>query len=174
MNKIVRICMPNAMELFIKKLNEAVDGQAVWMEGYGDIVDWLTDNKCKGLLLVGGPGVGKTLICNEVLDYVFRNVMHMNYVKSTPFDMAEKVSVMNDRCTWFIDDIGLESVRVNYGNKSEPFVEVVYNAERNGQLLVLTSNMTNEQFVARYGERIIDRLNAIVRPVVIRGESMRR
>jgi hypothetical protein len=65
-------------------------------------------------------------------------------------------------------------LNVEYGVKSEPFVEVVYNAEVNGQILVLTANMTGEMMSKRYGERTMDRLSSIVRLVVFHGESMRR
>ena len=174
MNKITSIKIENAKELLRQKLAEVLEEEPVWLPDYDAIADWLSDNNEKGLLLVGGPGVGKTLICDEVFDDIFKNKLGLNYVKSTPFDMAGKIEEMNDNCPWFIDDIGLEGIRVDYGNRSEPFAEIVYNAEKNGQLLVLTTNMTNEQLVARYGDRIIDRLHAIVKPIVIRGKSLRK
>lgn len=173
MNKIMNISIENAKELLKSKINEVLETECVWLKEYDEIADWLSDNKGKGLLLIGGQGVGKTLICRDVMPAIFKSI-GKNLVWSRPFDMAKMVDDMNCTCPWSIDDIGLEGTANNYGNRFEPFVEVIYNAENNGQLLILTTNMTSKQLVERYGERIIDRLKAIVRPIVISGSSMRK
>lgn len=172
--EILHINLPDAKNVLKRGLDWAVGGKAIWKPEYEDVADWLTDNKGKGLLCFGGSGLGKTLICDKVLEVIFKYYLHKNYVKYTPFSMGASIEDIKGQCPTFIDDIGLEPTLVEYGTRKEPFVEIVYNAEKEGQLLILTTNLDESRLRERYGERTIDRLKAITRPVVFSGESMRK
>ena len=58
----VQICVPNAGTHLKGGLKYFCGDKAKWNTDYEKIVQWLTDNKGRGLMLVGGCGVGKTLI----------------------------------------------------------------------------------------------------------------
>ncbi len=73
-----------------------------------------------------------------------------------------------------IDDVGTESVYNDYGSKSELFADLIALAERNSSVLFITTNLKSEQFIARYGERIINRIEKLCRIVKFEGESQRK
>ena len=46
-------------------------------------------------------------------------------------------------------------------------------AERDGKLLMFSTNLDDEHLKMKYGDRVVDRLHSIVRKVTINGESNR-
>jgi len=73
-----------------------------------------------------------------------------------------------------IDDIGTEEIRIEYGNKRELFFEIVDNAEKNSNLLIITTNLTGEEIKQRYGLRVYERLLSITKRIIIKGKSERK
>lgn len=73
----------------------------------------------------------------------------------------------------YIDDVGTEDISNIYGNKRVPFAELVDLAERDGKLLMFSTNLDDEHLKMKYGDRVVDRLHAIVRKVMIKGRSNR-
>ena len=74
----------------------------------------------------------------------------------------------------YIDDVGKESVEVNYGNRNLRFPDIVDEAEKKGKLLMFSTNLSQEKMVEKYGERTVDRLRAITKKIVFRGKSLRK
>ena len=73
------------------------------------------------------------------------------------------------------DDVGTEPEEfVVFGNRHRLFAEAVDYCEKNGVLLIFTTNLTLQEITARYGERVADRLRQLVQPVVFTGKSMRK
>lgn len=58
--------IPNAKEALIAGLEEVMRHKVEWLAEYDQIVNWLTDNQGKGLLLIGPPGVGKSEIVDGI------------------------------------------------------------------------------------------------------------
>ena len=73
----------------------------------------------------------------------------------------------------YVDDVGTEEVSNIYGNKRLVFAELVDAAEKNGKLLLFSTNLDDRAFAEKYGDRTIDRLHAIVRKINIQGKSNR-
>ena len=177
----IRIAIPDARENLENALNKVIGEQPLqWLPEYDEIVDWLADNEGRGLFCYGNVGRGKTLICAkaipvllnciyhkvvEVVDAVTMNNQFRNAGKNEP-----KIKTAYLKC---VDDVGTESVLVEYGNKHEVFNEVVDEAERKGYLLLVTTNLTLDEFVKRYGERTLDRLRHITKCVKFKGDSLR-
>lgn len=46
-------------------------------------------------------------------------------------------------------------------------------AEKQGKLLLLTSNLSAAELMKKYGERTLDRLRALTKCVIFKGKSMR-
>ena len=61
----------------------------------------------------------------------------------------------------------------DYGEKCEGFNLVINAAERYNRPMFITTNLTEEQILARYGERTLDRLGHLCRMVKFSGESLR-
>lgn len=73
-----------------------------------------------------------------------------------------------------IDDVGTESIYNNYGSKSESFADLITMAEHNSSIVFITTNLTSQQFLDRYGERILSRIDKLCRIIKFEGKSLRR
>ena len=71
-----RFGIPNAKEALIAGLEEVMRHKVEWLTEYDQIVNWLTDNQGKGLVLIGPPGVGKSEICMKVIPLIFRMALY--------------------------------------------------------------------------------------------------
>lgn len=77
----VRIRIPNAeqrlrggLDYFVKRYTFGKESHAKWMEkNYRPIVDWMSDNEGRGLLITGGCGLGKTLIAKHILPLLLQD-----------------------------------------------------------------------------------------------------
>ena len=62
----------------------------------------------------------------------------------------------------------------DYGEKCEGFNLVNNAAERYNRPMLITTNLTEEQILARYGARTLDRLGHLCKTVKFTGESLRK
>lgn len=167
-------------------LHYFLKGSEQWLPAYGQIAAWLQDNKGRGLLCVGHPGLGKTLICEKILPVVLGNggrpiasVKASNLHDRLPELMKERIVI--------IDDLGKEPAK-HYGNIDRSFFELCNNAERTGQLLIITTNLATarpaswpadrpwpwpDSIEHRYGTEVLDRLKVITKMVRFEGASLR-
>jgi len=142
-----------------------------YKSGYDDICDWLTDNEGKGLLILGNCSLGKTFMVRYVLPAILLKYSS-RVLKS--FDLnRDNIDEILKKKICGLDDIGTEDVRNEYGTKRLAFAEIVDNAEKNSNILIITTNLTGEDIKHRYGIRIYDRLLAITKRVVVSGEGER-
>ena len=156
---------------------------------YDEIIDWMTDTKDKGLLLMGDCGRGKSIIISGIIPVLLRiknryvRVIHsQELTKPIPnviiYSYGQRPDTNLDYLlkTHFpiIDEVGVESMVNDYGEKSEGFNLVMNAAERYHRHLFVTTNLTVEQLLERYGERTIDRLNHLCRVVEFKGDSLRK
>ena len=143
-----------------------------WLPEYELIADWLSDNKGKGLLLAGSCGRGKTLVATRILPLFFAE-RHLFY---NLFNSYELNSRQNEvfRCKILcIDDIGVENESVKYGERRNVFTELIDSVEKKGKLLVVTTNLTQDEIVEKYGTRTLDRLFSCCKIVTFSGRSLR-
>ena len=167
-------------------LHYFLKGSEQWLPAYGQIAAWLQDNKGRGLLCVGHPGLGKSLICEKILPVILGNggrpiasVKASGLHDRLPELMKERIVI--------IDDLGKEPAK-HYGDIDRSFFELCNNAERTGQLLIITTNLATarpdswpadrpwpwpDSIEHRYGQEVLDRLKVITSVVRIEGESMR-
>lgn len=143
-----------------------------WLPEYELIADWLSDNKGKGLLLAGSCGRGKTLVATRILPLFFAE-RHLFY---NLFNSYELNSRQNEvfRCKILcIDDLGVENESVKYGERRNVFTELIDSVEKKGKLLVVTTNLTQDEIVEKYGTRTLDRLFSCCKIVTFSGRSLR-
>ena len=174
--KKVSIHIDNAKLLLCNGLKYYCGEGAVWQPEYEEVAEWLTDNKGRGLWLCGECGRGKTLIGAKILPVLF-NFYHFPKKTITLYDAKDLNSKFNDIVTKhiiYIDDVGKESVEVSYGNRNLRFPDIVDEAEKKGNLLMFSTNLSQEKIVEKYGERTVDRLRAITKKIVFRGKSLRK
>lgn len=171
---MVVIKIPNAEQRLRGGLNYFTQGKAEWSEkNYRPIVDWMEDNKGKGLLLAGGCGLGKSLIGMRILPLLINDTCKkiVNIYKAQ--DLNVKPDDVISKHIIYIDDIGTEGVSNIYGNKRVPFCELCDAVEQQGKLLMCSTNLTVDELAEKYGVRTVDRLRATTKYVPLTGESLR-
>lgn len=175
----VQISIPNAEKRLRGGLQYVVNMKsgcnAEWNEhNYRPIVDWMTDNKGKGLLMFGGCGLGKSVIGMYILPLLIKDV-HKKVVNIfSAQELNKKIDEILKLHIIYIDDIGTEDNLSSYGNKRMPFAELCDDAEKKGKLLILTTNLSIDELTERYGDRVVDRLIATTKAVPFTGDSLRK
>ena len=137
------------------------------------------DCREKGLFFIGNPGTGKTVASSLIAsyrDYEFYAAFELQEMYLS--DQREYMTdLMKSYESMVIDDIGAEVTMNDYGMKFE-LLEFIINwrhkaYQRSGALTVFTSNLTGEQFKARYGGRIYSRIREMCECVVCNGDDLR-
>lgn len=175
------IRISNARKRMEDGLHYFLKDQAQWLPGYDKIADWLADNKGRGLLCVGTTGRGKSLLCQQILPVILGNGGRpIASIAAT--DLKSRLDELLHEKIVIIDDLGKEP-RKYFGNVDNSFFELCNNAERTGNLLIITTNLSTtpsdraiypESIQERYGAEVLDRLKSITRMVRLEGESLRR
>jgi len=141
-----------------------------YIKGYDQIIEWMTDSKGKGLALFGSVGNGKTIINSFVMPVLFyakfNKILHPQEANKLTKESLNKWSLL-------IDDIGTEFIVNDYGTKIDMVADAINDAEHNSKLLFLTSNLTKDEIITRYGLRTFDRIKRLCKIVIFTGNSMR-
>lgn len=141
---------------------------------YDGVVDWLTDNEGKGLFLYGNCGRGKSFIARRVIPAIMlhdKNIIMRSFSMKEAFENME--DIIKNRSIIILDDLGAETDVVSYGMKVNVFNEIIDDVEQKNKLLIVTSNLTSEQIMKRYGERTLERIKSTTKRVLFTGDSMR-
>jgi DNA replication protein DnaC len=151
-----------------------------WLPEYEEVLDWMVDNQGRGLFMYGDCGRGKTRIILGVL-----RPMLLVLGKPLPGYHASLLTSRNLSSdgwnyekyrTWkisYIDELGTEKAVNDYGEKFEAFNEIINVAEQNLDLMIISSNLSPELFLQRYGDRSMDRIRRLCKPIEFKGESLR-
>ena len=183
--KCLRLQVAEAKEMLAAGLRYYLGDSAKWLPCYDEVAAWLSDNKGRGLLCLGPCGLGKTLIVQNILPVI----IHRHYQRIVSTYSAQE---MNDRIDdiikyklLVIDDIGTEpAVKIDYGERSTPFLKLCDAAEKRGILLIMTANLRTTHgtdrhgnvipsIEDRYGDLVLSRLRSIVKIVEFKGKDMR-
>ncbi len=178
----VSIKIPNAeerlrggLDYFVNVFSRGAVTKATWNEAnYRPVVDWMTDNQGRGLLMIGNCGLGKSLIGKYILPYLIRDSCRKVVNIFSAQELNNKPDEILSCHIVYIDDIGTENISNIYGNKRIPFMELCDAAEQKGKLLICSTNLTLDELADKYGERTIDRLRATTKVVPFVGQSLRK
>ena len=140
------------------------------LDSYDEIIDWLSDTKGRGLMLMGDCGLGKSTILNFVIPAIFRTKTN-KLLTSTP---AKELGEIERSSASFIiiDDLGTESIKNDYGTKIDAVSDAISYAEDSSKTLLITTKLDAEDLKKRYDERTLDRLRKC-KVGVIKGKSFR-
>ena len=159
----------------IKEVVEANGGEYNDVVGYNDIIEWLYDNKGKGLLIMGGCGLGKTIISKYVIPLIVSKLCRKTFkvVDASRIKDSKQLEDVLKHKLIVIDDMGTEELIVEYGNNINPIPIIIDQAEKQGKLLIISTNLTATQIKDRYRDRVADRLRYLCKQVGLKGESKR-
>lgn len=159
-----------------------------YLPEYEEIVDWMHDTEGKGLLLIGDCGRGKSIIATCMVPVLLASKqLHAHPVHADdfekPYPFASSTMGMDPkmtnldyllRCNFpIIDELGVEPMVNDYGEKYEGFNRVINAAERYYRPLFVSTNLSKQELLNRYGERTLDRLQHLCRIVEFKGDSLR-
>lgn len=165
--------IPNARRQMECVMETLLGERAKWLPEYDMIADWLTDNHRKGLLLTGMPGLGKTLMCERVLPTIIGLNTGLWVQPFSAVRLAQEYARISRLRLIALDDVGTEPVLSHdYGTPHSCFNELLDLAEHRDMMLLLTTNLSPKELADRYGARA-DRLHSLVRPIILKGQSMR-
>lgn len=155
---------------------------------YASVIGWMTATDGRGLLLWGDCGRGKSTILTGVIPVLLAMKgfhacpVHADEL-TKPYRFAASTAGCDSTCLNLdfltrapfpiIDEVGVEPLINDYGERYEGFNRIVNAAERRLRPLFLATNLSKEQLLRRYGERTFDRLTRLCRAVEFRGESLR-
>lgn len=176
--RVPQFAIPDGTERLRNQMQQLLDSRLKWLPAYDTIGRWLSGNKGRGLLMLGTSGVGKTLLCQQVLPAIFQRTIPI----VSASDLYKQVdSLSSHRCV-IVDDLGREPEK-RYGQTDRSFFQLCNEAERRGILLILsthlsTSPVSDERYPDsiqhRYGNDVLSRLRSLVLPVEIEGPDLRR
>lgn len=153
---------------------------------YEEIVQWMTDTEGKGLLLMGSCGRGKSIILQGVIPVLMKmKGINARPVHAQSFYFPPQFSTGNWACPScfeyllrcavpVIDELGVEGLHNEYGEKSEGFNLIINAAEMTCKPMFVSTNLSADEIINRYGERTLDRLGHLCRIVTFNGESLRK
>lgn len=149
--------------------------KCIHSEDYNQVVDWLTDNEGKGLVLMGSVGLGKTIIARFVIPYIFNKCLGKGvafYSMAQLRTLKDVQDVLKNKII-VLDDLGVEDIVNEYGNKIDVFSMIVDEVEKENKLLIITTNLNNRLLQEKYKQRSYDRLMSISKVVIFKGQSLR-
>lgn len=170
---VIHIQVPDAKNLLWRGIQYFCKDAAKWQPEYEEVAQWLADNKGRGLLCLGTCGRGKSLICSKILPLLLNYYYQLNLSIYDAQTMNSKPDEILSRRLLLIDDLGTENVSVKYGEKRMVFPELADATEKQGKLLIVTTNLSLRELADKYGQRTIDRLRATTKAILFQGESMR-
>jgi len=154
---------------------------------YGMIVEAFSDilnTPGRGALITGSVGCGKTFAMSALIRAFTIECFDSEQLSKLTMDQQEHqvhdyIRHGNDI---FLDDIGSEDIISSYGNKQNIAADFLINwhahmvklpVDRRSRMYI-TTNLTIDQLIVKYGLRIIDRVAEICDFIEMSGKSQRR
>ena len=193
-NERLHFTIPDARERLQAELRRAVGPGYKWLSSptpkgdiaYDKIASWLSDNKGRGLLFVGTTGVGKSVMCCDILPAIIGGRQRDKIPVVMAQDIRRRLDELKRARVVVIDDLGKEE-RKSFGNTDNSFYELCEASVKGGPLLIIATRLSTTPPVSpenrqkyplsiaeRYGRDVYDRLSVICTVAVYSGKSMRR
>ena len=138
----------------------------------------------RGALITGSVGCGKTFAMHTIIKAFTIECFDAEQLSKLTMDQQEHqvhdyLRFNNDM---FLDDIGSEDVVSSYGNKQNIVADFLINwhthmtkmPESDRASMFITTNLSIDQLIAKYGLRVIDRVAEICDLIEMSGKSQRR
>lgn len=160
----------NALKYFLSLENK----KAEWLTEYEEVANWLSDNAGRGLFMFGNCGRGKSLLGRIVIPAILLKYQRIVTSVYEANEMNKDIDAVIGKKIISLDDIGTEEVSVKFGERRLAFAEIIDSVEKNGKLLIVSTNLSGDKIRERYGDRIVDRIHSTMTQVNFNGKSFRR
>lgn len=144
-----------------------------YLPEYDQVLNWIHNNEGKGLALIGANGRGKTIIGKYIIPVLFIQYHAKIFTTVDAHEMNARLDELLKKKFLSIDDLGTEGQRIVFGEKRWALPEILDKAEKNRNILLLTSNLDADAFEQKYGKRTRERIRAVCKVAVFSGESLR-
>ena len=165
-----RTVLQNAMRYFLSLERR----QAAWLPEYEKVAAWLSSNGGRGLFLFGNCGRGKSILCRYALPAILLKYCRKVVTVFDIQDMNRDIDLALSKHILSLDDIGTEELSVKYGDRRLAFAEIMDAAEKQGKLVIVSTNLGESELRDRYGDRVLDRIRAVTTRVLFTGKSLRQ
>jgi DNA replication protein DnaC len=133
----------------------------------------------KGILVKGKSGLGKTEIIRAISANPIRPIKIISILDICDEVKENGFCELNTKERILIDDVGTEPEVINhYGtriNWFKDFIEKYYlHANGNFSKLLITTNLTGDDFEARYGLRVRSRMREMFNVINLAGNDLRK
>ena len=171
--KRIYISIPESEKWLKNAYSHFIGDSFKWTPEYDEIAGWLSDNEGRGLFLYGTYGRGKTVFIRDIFPLLAeRHGKVASYYTMTSIgDNLDDVLKKKIVC---LDDVGMESKIMTYGNERHAFPELMDRAEQNGNLVLVSTNLSARGIIDRYGERTLERIKSCCKRVMFTGQSFRQ
>lgn len=164
----------NTLKYVMDKLLQKEGRKMAYLPEYGHVASWLDNNQGRGLFMYGNCGRGKSLLCRYAIPIILlkccRKVVSVYDIQ----DMNNNLDDILKKKIISLDDIGTEEGIVKYGERRDAFPEIMDMAEKNGNLVIVSTNLGLSELGERYGDRVVDRIKSTTVRVLFEGESLRK
>lgn len=172
----ISIRIPEPRENLGKALEYFLSLQGRKMEflpEYEKVIEWLNDNQGRGLFMFGNCGRGKSLLARYVLPAIILKHCRKIVAVYDMFEVNAQLDEVLKKKIISIDDVGTESESVRFGERRMAFPEIIDSAEKDGKLMIITTNLSQDEIKDRYGSRVLDRIVSTTKRVAFNGKSLR-
>lgn len=182
-------CLQAAIMLEVESRNRIFDMTKALTDRISQMAMWLTNGDGKfGMMLCGTCGNGKTTFLKalrtllnrlQVLNDYDNSTYGLRIATSKEIVQLYKTNYENWRklCRYSmlaIDDLGCEPTElVDYGNVSNPIIDLLSIRYDEQLLTLISTNMTPVEIRNKYGDRIADRLNEMMERITFDTPSYR-
>lgn len=165
--------IPECKQILKDALKEVDPEQSfVWLPFYNEVAEYLSDNKGKGLGLIGHCGLGKSNIICHVIPLIFKR-----YKRKRIVPVYAKQYRGELQSIYCFDELTKESlVQVNkYEPNQLAFHVAINDVEINKKLLFFTMNSTTKgtEIESKYGTDTYDRVRSNCKIIHFIGKSLR-
>lgn len=139
------------------------------------VSSWLQGKGKPSLLLYGSYGSGKTTMMSAI-GYTL-DALGFGYISTTAkaITKSDDLVIYRKSLVLLIDEFGREQVvRKDYGNESEPLIDVLLYRYERGLPTVLATNLLDDELADKYGAYFHDRLSGGYERIYYDEKSFRR
>ena len=140
------------------------------------VARWLFTSQGRGLILMGTMGNGKSTML-RVINRLFQHTSTFGDAQDIFDHFKKNQGAMRfwDETLLLIDDMGVEPVRcLDYGEEHYPISRLLLHRYDKQLTTIIATNLGLEEIVARYGDRVADRMVETFEVIYYNHESYRK